>query len=146
MLLQTVFALALSILCALLHALGLLGLLYWQTKLWPGLEKDFGPRRNLPVFLVLFVAIWCLHVVEISFWAGLYYWKAGLPTLESSFYFSTASYTTIGVSDIILPHSWRLTSVLESLTGVLLLGWSAAFFFTVVHRFFEARVHHWQQE
>ncbi|MGC9291315.1 MAG: potassium channel family protein [Acidobacteriaceae bacterium] len=143
---QTILALALSILSALLHALGLLGLLYWQTRLWPWLEADFRPRRNLPVFLSLFVAIWGLHLAEISLWAGFYYWGVGLPSLETSLYFSATSYATVGYGDIILPRPWRLAGALESLTGVLLLGWSAAFFFTVVHRFFEVRIHRWQQD
>jgi hypothetical protein len=146
MLSQTLLALALSILSALLHALGLLGLLYWQSKVWPWLEADFGPRRNLPVFLFLFAVIWGLHLAEISLWAGFYYWGVGLPTLETSFYFSATSYTTVGYGDIILPHAWRLAGSLESLTGVLLLGWSAAFFFTVVHRLFEVRIRRWQQD
>jgi hypothetical protein len=34
---------------------------------------------------------------------------------------------------------------MESLTGVLLLGWSAAFFFTVVSRFFDLRIQKWRK-
>jgi len=146
MLWQMLFALALSLLSTLLHALGLLGLLYWQSKVWPWLEAAFGPRRNLPVFLFLFAVIWGLHLAEISLWAGFYYWGVGLPTLETSFYFSATSYTAVGDGGITLPPAWRLTGSLESLTGVLLLGWSAAFFFTVVHRLFEVRIRRWKQD
>ena len=137
-------AIVLAVLSAFIHALGLLGLLYWQTRLWPRIEADFRPRRNLPVFLLIFVAILGLHIAEIFLWAGFYFWQGALPHLETSFYFSAASFTTVGYGDIVLNRSWRLVGVMESLTGVLLLGWSAAFFFSVVSRFFEIRSRLWQ--
>jgi len=56
---------------------------------------------------------------------------------------SGATYTTLGYGDVVLPRPWRLAGVLESLTGVLLLGWSAAAFFTVVSRFFGVRIRCW---
>ena len=61
-------AIVLAFLSALIHALGLLGLLYWQTRQWPQIEADFRPRRNLPVFLLLFGVILTLHLIEITFW------------------------------------------------------------------------------
>jgi voltage-gated potassium channel len=135
---------ALAVFSALVHALGLLGLLYWQARRWPKIEENFGPRRNLPVFLTLFCVILALHVTEIFLWAGFYWWRDFFPDLETSVYFSASSYSTAGYSDIVLSGSWRLVGVLESLTGLLLLGWSAAFFFSTVHRFFEIRVRRWQ--
>ena len=138
-------AIVLAFLSALIHALGLLGLLYWQTRQWPQIEAAFRPRRNLPVFLLLFGVILTLHLIEISLWAGVYLWRHWLPDWESSLYFSATSYSTTGYGDIVLPRAWRLIGVMESITGVLLLGWSAAFFFTVVHRFFEIRIRLWQR-
>jgi len=139
-------AVVLTFLSVLIHALGLLGLLYWQTRQWPKIEADFRPRRNLPVFLLLFGVILTLHLAEISLWAGFYAWRSWLPDMESSLYFSAASYSTAGYGDIVLPRAGRLVGVMESVTGALLLGWSAAFFFTVVHRFFEIRIRRWQKE
>ena len=144
MLQQLIVAILLSVLSALVHALGLLGLVYWQTKQWPQIESDFCPRRNVPVFLVLFGVILCLHLAEICLWAGFYFWRGGLPSFEASLYFSAASYSTVGYGDVVLPGPWRLVGALESLTGVLLLGWSAAFFFSVVSRFFEIRSRLWR--
>jgi voltage-gated potassium channel len=142
---QVIFAIILAVLSALIHAFGLLGLLYWQTGQWPRIEQDFRPRRNLPVFLVLFVALLGLHLVEVCLWAGFYSWQGVLPRFETSLYFSASSYSTVGYGDVVLPANWRLLGVLESLTGVLLLGWSAAYFFSVVSRFFEIRSHLWQR-
>jgi len=130
----------------IIHAFGLLALLYWQTRQWTRIEADFGPRRNLPMFLALFGGILVLHLMEIGVWAGVYCWQNCLPDIETSLYFSGATYTTLGYGDVVLPRSWRLVGVMESLTGMLLLGWSAAFFFTVVSRFFDLRIRHWRQD
>jgi voltage-gated potassium channel len=146
MLTALVFVVVLAALSALLHALGLLALLYWQTKQWPRIEADFRPRRNLPVFLFLFFVILSLHLLEISLWACAYFWRGGIPHFVTALYFSTASYTTVGYGDVLPLGSWCLVGALESLTGVLLLGWSAAFFFSVVSRFFQIRIQHWQRK
>jgi hypothetical protein len=140
---QIIVAVGLAVLSSVIHALGLLGLLYWQTCQWPKIEADFRPRRNLPVFLFLFGVILGLHLSEICVWAGFYSWQGCLPDFETSLYFSGATYTTLGYGDVVLPRPWRLAGVLESLTGVLLLGWSAAAFFTVVSRFFDVRIRRW---
>jgi len=137
-------AIVLAVLSAFIHALGLLGLLYWQTRQWPRIEADFRPRRNLPMLLLIFTAILGLHIAEILLWAGFYIWQGALPHLEAGFYYSACSYTTVGYGDVVLGRPWRLAGVTESLTGVLLLGWSAAFFFSVVSRLFEIRSHLWQ--
>ena len=74
------------------------------------------------------------HLLEIALWAGYYAWKEALPTLETSFYFSSVTYATIGYGDIVLPETWRLLAAMEGLTGILMCGWSGAFFFVVVSK------------
>jgi len=140
-----IIAIVLAFASAIIHAFGLLTLLYWQTRQWPKIEADFRPRRNLLVFLTLFGVILVLHLIEIGLWAGVYCWQNCLPDFETSLYFSGATYTTLGYGDVVLPRPWRLAGVLESLTGVLLLGWSAAFFFTVVTRLFDLRIQKWRK-
>ena len=74
------------------------------------------------------------HLVEICIWAGFYYWKEALPDIETSLYFSSVTYATIGYGDIVLSQPWRMHAAMEGLTGILMCGWSGAFFFAVVHR------------
>ena len=76
------------------------------------------------------------HLLEISLWAGYYAWKEALPNLETSFYFSSVTYATIGYGDIVLPETWRLLAAMEGLTGILMCGWSGAFFFVVVSKLY----------
>jgi voltage-gated potassium channel Kch len=79
------------------------------------------------------------HLSEIAIWAGFYYWKEALPSLETSFYFSSVTYATIGYGDIVLPQPWRLLAAMEGLTGILMCGWSGAFFFAAVNRLYVVR-------
>ena len=76
------------------------------------------------------------HLIEIALWAAFYYWQEALPSLESSFYFSSVTYATIGYGDIVLPAPWRIHAAMEGLTGILMCGWSGAFFFAAVNRIY----------
>lgn len=58
-------------------------------------------------------------------------------TWESAFYFSAASYSTVGASDLVLPGAWRTLCPIESVTGVLMCGFSASFLFAIVTRLVE---------
>jgi hypothetical protein len=97
--------------------------------------------RFLPVTWLLVRLAWCLilvHLVEIAIWALFYWWQECLPDVESSFYFSGVTYTTVGYGDLVLPKEWRLLGPVEALTGILMCGLSTGFFFAVVSRIFTA--------
>jgi hypothetical protein len=79
------------------------------------------------------------HLTEIAIWAGFYYWREALPSFETSFYFSSVTYATIGYGDIVLPQPWRVIAAMEGLTGILMCGWSGAFFFAAVNRLYILR-------
>jgi hypothetical protein len=71
--------------------------------------------------------------LEILLWAGFYRWLC-FPLWESAFYFSAASYATVGYGDVVLPWMWRSLGPVESLIGVLMCGLSASFLFAIVSR------------
>jgi hypothetical protein len=79
------------------------------------------------------------HLFEIVIWAGFYYWKEALPSMETGFYFSAVTYATIGYGDIVVSPPWRVLAAMEGLTGILMCGWSGAFFFAAVNRLYIAR-------
>ena len=62
-----------------------------------------------------------------------------MPDFTTAAYFSAVTYTTTGYGDLVLPEEWRLVGGVEALTGILMCGWSAAFFFAVVSQTNEAR-------
>jgi voltage-gated potassium channel len=78
-----------------------------------------------------------LHILQILLWAAFYRWRC-LPSWESSFYFSAASYSTVGYGDIVLPRVWRLLGPLESVTGVLMCGISVSALFAILIRMLES--------
>ncbi|MGY2736264.1 ion channel [Sphingomonas sp. UYP23] len=80
------------------------------------------------------IGLFVLHSIEIWSYAALYTVTHALPDFESALYFSTSTYATIGYGDIVLDRSWRIIGAIEGANGVILLGWSTAFFFAVVGR------------
>jgi len=84
--------------------------------------------------LSIVIAIVALHGIEIWLYAVVYLIVGATPNLEQALYFSTISYSTVGFSDTHIAASWRLIGAFESILGVILLGWSTAFFFRTLTR------------
>lgn len=83
-----------------------------------------------------------LHGLEIWLYAMLYIAIDAIPTLRDAVYFSTITYASIGFSDYEISESWKLLGAIEGVNGALLLGWSVAFFVTVMTRFMPSRPRH----
>ena len=98
---------------------------------------DETPRRLWPVTWLLIKVAWLLlafHAIEISLWALYFRFEGLLPDAESAFYFSGATYLTIGYGDLVLPRPWRLLAPVEGATGILMCGLSTGLFFAVLTR------------
>lgn len=78
--------------------------------------------------------LFILHAVEIWLYAGFYILVGALQDLEPALYFSTSSYTTVGYGDVVLDQRWRLLGAIEGANGLILLGWSTAFFVAIIGR------------
>ena len=90
--------------------------------------------RGFVFVLTLVLGLFVLHGIEIWLYALLYLAGGALGALEHAVYFSTITYATIGYDDQGLAATWRLVAAIEGINGVILLGWSTAFFVTVVGR------------
>lgn len=118
----------------LLHLAGLLGmlrLLRVHARLW------MTPHARLNQVLMILGAafgLFVLHAAEIWLYAGLYTAAGALPDFETGLYFSTSSYATMGYGDVVLTRGWRLVGAIEGANGVILLGWSTAFFVSIVQK------------
>jgi hypothetical protein len=51
------------------------------------------------------------------------------------FYFSTTMYTTLGIGDIWATGPIRIVAGIESLTGLVLITWTASFSYLAMERF-----------
>jgi len=90
--------------------------------------------RTMGFTLALVLALFVLHGVEIWLYAFLYEAMGAVDNLETAVYFSTISYAGIGFDDRYIEPTWRLVAAIEGINGLLLLGWSTAFFVTIVSR------------
>jgi len=126
--------LTLSLQCA-----GMAALIAWvRTSFAPDLHR-LGPLRSAALIVRFMTAIIVLHVFEILLWAGFYRWRC-FSLSEPAFYFSAASYATVGYGDVVLPQMWRTLGPVESVIGVLMCGLSTSFLFAVVTRLVEREV------
>jgi hypothetical protein len=90
--------------------------------------------RALMFTILLVIALFALHGIEIWLYAFLYLSIGAIAGLEIAVYYSTISYAGIGFSDHYIAPSWRLVAGIEGINGLLLLGWSTAFFVTMIAR------------
>jgi len=88
-------------------------------------------------FTTVMIVLHILHILHILLWAAFHRWRC-LPSWESSFYFSAASYSTVGYGDVVLPRVWRVLGPLESVTGVLMCGISVSALFAILIRLLES--------
>jgi hypothetical protein len=129
----------LAAVCVTVHAMGTTTMLRTMRGAAVRARAQFWPSTWLLVRVAGYIIL--LHLVEIAVWALFYTWKEGMPDLQSALYFSAVTYTTTGYGDLVLPAQWRLVGGVEALTGILMCGWSAAFFFAVVTRMNPPRLH-----
>ncbi len=135
MIMRLLIAGCLMALCVIIHAGGVtwaLGRTRRHTE-FPGFWA--GTWR----FILVAGWIVLLHLFEVSVWAAFYFLKGAMPAMQTALYFSAVTYTTTGYGDLVLPPEWRLVGGVEALTGILMCGWSTAFFLTVGSRLYEPR-------
>ena len=83
-----------------------------------------------------FVAV----VTEALIWALLYLNNpaiTALPDLETAFYFSMATFTTVGYGDVVLEGPWRILASLQAANGMIIFGWSTALIFDYIQRIYQ---------
>jgi hypothetical protein len=123
--------LVLVTLTLILHSAGMAGLIQWPKA---HLSRDihrFGTLRSAVLVIRLTSLIVCLHMMTILPWACFYRWNC-FATWESALYFSAASYSIVGASDLVLPRTWRTLCPIESIVGILMCGLSTSFLFAIV--------------
>lgn len=89
---------------------------------------------NTAAILSAAFGLFALHAIEIWTWAGTYWWLGVFADFEHALYFSTSTFVTIGYGDIVLGPDMRILGAIEGANGIILIGWSTAFFFSIVDR------------
>ena len=79
------------------------------------------------------VAMWaCVHALGVGGFSG----SIGA-SLRACLYFSAETYTSLGFGDIVPLGPLRLLAGVETLNGLLLIGWSASFTYLSMARFWD---------
>jgi len=142
-------ALTLSILLALLLVMATVLLYYELLQFAAGLpERLTFPTR--PRILVVIAVVLAAHIIEAGLYAVAYFvMQAHLDLgklaghLEGDFldffYFSIATYTTLGIGDLHPAGAMRVVAGVEALNGLVLIGWSASFTYLTMERFWDTR-------
>lgn len=100
--------------------------------------------------LIAILSIFAIQILEIALYAVAYWYAdivvdiggfAGVHEVGSFqyFYFSAESFTTLGLGDIYPVGPLRLLASIESINGLLLIGWSTSYTFYGMQR-------HWQMD
>ena len=127
---------AIVTLCVVIHY----EFLYQLTRMMPKIKIKHRFRIVLGVIGALIA-----HSLEIWVFALAYYWMHGADSwghlqgnydgsVLASVYFSFTTYTTLGLGDIAPLGAVRYLAGIESLTGLLLITWTASFLYIEMTR------------
>ena len=118
---------------------------HYRVLLWLGSNtKKYNLEKQSQV-LVIVIALFLAHIVEIGFYAMTYSWSVSSLQLGgfqgtqvgdpmSYLYYSGVIFTTLGLGDIQPEGHIRFITALEALNGFLLITWSASFTFLAMGR------------
>ena len=107
------------------------------------------PRMAMPVSMKLMSVIlgaFIAHASHMLLYALAFFWlsrhpdlgtlgSTGLPSLATCLYFSAETYTSLGYGDVVPSGPLRLLAGLETLNGLLLIGWTASYTYLSMERF-----------
>jgi len=120
-----------------LQCAGMGVLIYWARTFIERSTKTLSPWHSAVLMVRFAAAMTVLQILEILVWACFYHWKC-LSLWEAAFYFSAASYSTVGYGDVRLPQIWRSLGPVEGLTGMLMCGMSVSGLFAILTRILAA--------
>lgn len=105
----------------------------------------FGPTRGHidRAVLVSVLTLWMFLaiVIEVWMWALLYLYDPSittLPDMETAFYFSMVTFTTLGYGDVVLTGQWRALASIQAANGVIVFGWTTALIFYFIQRIYKS--------
>lgn len=118
---------------------------YWVIlKLYAFMPQNKEHSHFLRSILIL-LTLFSNHVLEVLWFSGGYYlgneyfniggFTEGFqPIFRDYFYYSTVTYSTLGLSSFESTGHLKLMTGIESLTGFIMITWSASFFYNLTNR------------
>jgi hypothetical protein len=132
--------LGMMVLTIIIHALFMVAgekVAKWRRARFGHVGKEMAKAVLLSVLTVwMFLAI----VIEAALWALLYLFNPlieALPDLETAFYFSMVTFTTLGFGDVVLTGEWRTLASIQAANGVIIFGWTTALIFYFIQHIYK---------
>ena len=127
------------VLTVIIHALFMVG----AARMAKWRRDRLGRPQNevIKAVLVSGMTLWMFLAIaiEAGLWALLYLYDpmiANLPNLETAFYFSMVTFTTLGYGDVVLTDHWRTLASIQAANGVIIFGWTTALIFYFIQRIY----------
>ncbi len=90
--------------------------------------------HKMVVTITAIVVLMAGHLCEVLIWTLRYYQWGEVGGFAASFYFSLASFTTVGANELALSAAHRMVGAIESAVGMLMFGWSTALLVEIIQR------------
>ena len=88
------------------------------------------------VVAALAIVMFLASMLEAALWAVTYLLVGAIQDFETSLYFSTVTYTTLGFGDVVMERDWRLLSSFQAANGIMMFGWTTAMIVAAVQRLY----------
>ncbi len=105
------------------------------NKRYKSLSDFKFQKKSVQLLITTAFFLLLLHFIESGIWAITFYMLPGITefeTMEKAIYFSLVTFTTLGYGDITISSANRILAGFEAINGILLIGWSTAYMFSVV--------------
>lgn len=114
-------------LSVLIHTIGLITI----ASVTPKLAQQFGfHNHDVGRTLVMtgtVLGILAILTTEVWIWGLAYSLLMVVSNFGDALYLSTSMFSTTGYEEMQIDPHWRLLTVLESIDGLLMIGWSTAY-------------------
>jgi hypothetical protein len=116
-----------------LHGLTTRYTMYLAIKFTEHSRKLLKTAKEYLVSITILI-IFFTTIIESIIWALGYMILGAVEKFEPAFYFSLATYTTLGYGDITLEENYRLLASFQAANGIIIFGWSTAIVIAVVQK------------
>ena len=109
--------------------------LHYIEKYYKSLSDIKYDKKSVSLLIYTAFFLLLLHFIQSGIWAFTFYLLPGITefeTLEKAIYFSLVTFTTLGYGEVTISSTNRILAGFEAINGILLIGWSTAFMFSVV--------------
>lgn len=118
---------------------------FWALRILTTLMPEDADHNHFVRSILILGCIFFLHFFEILYYSASYYiaieyFDIGHFTKEfvhisrDYLYFSLVTYTTLGLSEFNPVGHLKVMTGIQSLTGFIMLTWSATFFYNLMNR------------